>query len=99
MVSPNMAGYERRKAMGIGRFLDDTTLDRQQLKESADRAFPCSCGASGSPHGSSGQVHPAVEAKQWTNDEGLRRVLSTCTSRARGSMGTSTNSAHPISPE
>jgi hypothetical protein len=32
MVSPNMAGYERRKAMGIGRFLDDTTLDRQQLK-------------------------------------------------------------------
>jgi hypothetical protein len=32
MVSPNMAGYERRKAMGIGRFLDDTLLDRQQLK-------------------------------------------------------------------
>jgi len=32
MVSTNMAGYERRKAMGIGRFLDDTLLDRQQLK-------------------------------------------------------------------
>jgi hypothetical protein len=32
MVSPNMTGYERRKAMGIGRFLDDTLLDRQQLK-------------------------------------------------------------------
>jgi hypothetical protein len=33
MVSPNMVGYERRKAMGIGRFLDDTLLDRQQLKD------------------------------------------------------------------
>jgi hypothetical protein len=32
MVSPNMVGYEQRKAMGIGRFLDDTLLDRQQLK-------------------------------------------------------------------
>jgi len=32
MTSPNMVGYERRKAMGIGRFLDDTLLDRQQIR-------------------------------------------------------------------
>jgi len=32
MISPNLAAYERRKAMGIGRFIDDTMLDRQQIK-------------------------------------------------------------------